>query len=340
MAVEEKVDRAVEEGDRVHMRLSAMRQSEEGDSLPLISERNHNLVIASKNEENRSEWPFSGFSRELIGMVKGEHKTLLYTFPQDSDYESLRGITASFEVEIEDVLSRTLPEPNDEFAQSVGEYENFSALLTDVRETLNRQATQNYNSEYDEQVVSTIISQSTVKYPPQMLEDETNEVIHQMGHRLENQGLDLETYKKTRGIDDQGLHDEAKPVAESRIKRSLVLYKIATEEDIQVGQNELQAETERTLEAMGSYMDREQLRKLTADQNYMPNLVGNIMAEMRVEKTLDKLRSIAKGETESIQESVDDIAKQVTMVDESPQDDSPATDVVEEPAESTEDQSA
>jgi trigger factor len=255
--------------------------------------------VASKNEDKRAEWPFSGFSRELIGMSIGDHKTLIYTFPDDSDYESLRGVTATFEVDIEDVLARTLPEPNDEFAQTVGEYEDFNALQNDIHETLIRQATQNYNNEFDDQVISAIIAQSTVKYPPQMLEDETNEVIHQMGHRLENQGLDLETYKKTRGMDDQGIHDEARPVAETRIKRSLVLYKIATEENIEVGQDELQAETERTLEAMTSYMDKDQVRKLTSDQNYVPNLVGNIMAEMRVEKTLDLLRSIAKGEFNS-----------------------------------------
>ena len=304
MAVEEKVDRPIGEGDRAHLRLSGSRQNEDGSgSSPLISERSHNLVVALKNEDNRSEWPFPGFSRELIGMAKGDHKTLVYTFPDETDYESLRGVTASFEVEVEDVLSRTLPEPNDEFAQTVGDYENFEALLNDVRETLSRQATENYNNEFDEQVVSTIIAQSTVKFPPQMLDDETDEVLHQMGHRLENQGLDLETYKKTRGIDDQVLHEEAKPVAETRIKRSLVLHKIATEERIEVEQDELQAETERTLEAMASYMDKEQMRRLTSDQNYVSNMVGNIMAEMRVEKTLELLRSIARSESDSSKET-------------------------------------
>jgi FKBP-type peptidyl-prolyl cis-trans isomerase (trigger factor) len=79
----------------------------------------------------------------------------------------------------------------------------------------------------------------------------------------------------------------------------LVIHKIATEEDIQVSQDELQAETNRTLEAMAGYMDKDQLRKLTTDQNYIQSLIGNIMAEMRVEKTLDSLRIIAKGENDS-----------------------------------------
>ena len=330
MAVEEKVERPIEEIDRVHMRLSAVRQGTEDNGKTLISERNHNLVVASKSEENRNEWPFSGFSRELIGMSMGEHKTLVYTFSDESDYESLRGVTASFEITIEDVMSRTLPEPNDDFAQTVGEYEDYAALLKDVRETLERQSTQNYNNEYDDQIVNAIVSQSIVKYPPQMLEDEISEVIHQMGHRLENQGLDLEIYKKTRGIDDQGLREEAQPVAETKIERSLVLHRIAAEENIQVGQEELQAETSRTIEAMAGYMDKDQLRKLTSDQNYVQSLLANIMAEMRVEKTLDKLRSIAKGEYVSQEEPILDDAFDKIQDEVSPSEAITATEFVEE----------
>ena len=333
MAVEEKVERPIEEGDRVHLRLSAIRQGNEESGIPLISERNHSLVVALKSEDNRNEWPFSGFSRELIGMSKGDHKTLVNTFSEESEYESLRGVTASYEIKIEDVMSRTLPEPGDEFAQTVGEYEDYAALIKDIRETLERQATQNYNNEFDDQVVNTVIAQSIVKYPPQMLEDETNEVIHQMGHRLENQGLDLETYKKTRGLDDQGLHEEAQPVAESRIKRSLVLHKIATEEDIQVSQEELQAETGRTLEAMAGYMDKEQLRKLTTDQNYVSGLLGNIMAEMRVEKTLDRLRAIARGEMDSLEEPIVDDESKTNLDEISPSEEIDTKELVEETTE-------
>jgi trigger factor len=154
-----------------------------------------------------------------------------------------------------------------------------------------------------------------------------------MGHRLENQGLDLETYKKTRGIDDQGLHEEAQPVAESRIKRSLVLQKIASEEDIQISQDELQAETGRTLEAMAGYMDKDQLRKLTSDQNYVSGLIGNIMAEMRVEKTLDRLRSIAKGEIDNQEEPVVNAESETNLDENFPLEDSIATELVEENAE-------
>lgn len=298
-AIEEKVDRPAEEGDRIYLKLSAVRQDEDNQTAPLIPERNHTIVIARKAEDRSSEWPFPGFSRELIGMSSLDHRKLIYTFPEDSDYPTLRGATAEFDVTVEDVHARRLPEPNDEFARSVGEYENLESLLKDIQETLQRQAVQAYNEEYDNQVISQIVEQSTFHYPPQMLDDELDAVIDNMKHRLENQGLDLETYKKTRGIDDQGLREEAKPVAETRLKRSLVFYEVAKLEDIQVDPQAVEQESTRTLESMASYMTQDQMRKLTRDREAVSNMVGNIAAELRVEKTLERLRAIASGQEDA-----------------------------------------
>jgi hypothetical protein len=57
----------------------------------------------------------------------------------------------------------------------------------------------------------------------------------------------------------------------------------------------LQSETERTLDAMTRFMSESELKKMSG-QNLLPNLVGNILAEMRIDRTLERLRTIAKGE--------------------------------------------
>jgi trigger factor len=147
-------------------------------------------------------------------------------------------------------------------------------------------------------VVGAIVEQSKLKYPPQMLEDEIEEVIDQLERRLKAQNLDIETYLKTRQMDQAALQEEVRPVAESRLKRSLVLMEISEKEDIQVEKDELQSETERTLDAMTRFMSESELKKLSS-KDLLPSLVGNIMAEMRITRTLERLRSIAKGEVGS-----------------------------------------
>lgn len=298
-AVEETADRPVEVGDHVYFKVSAKRYEEEGEVEEgnLIEERSSSVIVAEEDADTSLEWPFDGFSRELIGMSIGEDKTLLYTFPTDSQFETLRDVTAEFSIKIEDVKARILPELDDEFAQSLGDYENLESLEKDIRESLEQRSEDTYNSEYDDQVIDAIVEGSTIKYPPQMLENEINNVIHQLESRLANQGLDMDIYLKTREMDEEDLREETTPVAETRVKRSLVLLEIAQKEEIEVNEEELQEETERTLASITQFMseeDRKQFNQPTA----LMNLAGNIYAEMRMSRTLEYLRSIARGESE------------------------------------------
>ena len=331
-AVEETVDRPSQEGDHVYIRLSAKRYEETEDSEEgnLIDERSTSVIIAAEDAETPSEWPFDGFSRELIGMSLGEDKTLVYEYPEDSDFESLQGVAADFSIHMEDVKSRVLPEANDEFAQSLGEYEDLESLRKDIRDSLEQRGMETYNSEYDDQIVDAIVESSTIKYPPQMLDNEINDVVHQLERRLGNQGLDLDLYLKTREMDEQGLRDEARPVAENRVKRSLVLLEIAHKEEINVTEDELQQETERTMESITSFMSESDRKQFDSPEAVM-NLAGNIYAEMRMNKTLEYLRKVAQGELEAEAESEEGAEDETEAAE-------PAADEIQETDLSTEDE--
>lgn len=310
-AVEETVDRQAEAGDHIYIKLSARRFEEDGESEDgnLIGERSTSVIIADEEADRSTEWPFDGFSRELVGMAAGEDKTLIYAYPEDSQFEALQDVTAEFSIQVEDVKARILPELDDEFAQSLGEYEDLEALQKEIRESLEQRSDETYNAEYDDQILDAIIEGSSIKYPPQMLENELNNVIQQLESRLANQGLDMDIYLKTRDMDEQGLRDEATPVAETRVNRSLILLEIAQKEEIEVSEEELQQETERTLDSITSYMSDSD-RKQFDTPNAMVNLAGNIYAELRMNRTLEYLRTVAKGEleTETISEDEDESA--------------------------------
>lgn len=299
-AIEESVDRPADQGDHVYFRLSARRYDEEEASDPgsLIEERTSSTIIASEESDTSSEWPFDGFSRELIGMSVGEDKTLIYTFPEDSIYESLQNETAEFSIQVEDVKARILPELTDEFAQSIGEYENLQALEQDIRSSLEQRAEDNYITDYNDQILDAILDMTTLKYPPQMVESEIDNVIFQLERRLSNQGLDMDLYLKTREMDEEGLREEARPVAESRVKRSLILLEVARQEEIDVSENELQEETERTLDSVSRYMPDSDRKQFNSPEAVM-NIAGNIYAEMRMTRTLDYLRQVASGELDA-----------------------------------------
>ena len=74
------------------------------------------------------DFPYAGFGDNLKGLKAGDEKIVKYTYPEDSNYEKLRGKEVEFHVIVENVKSLKLPEFNDAFAQTVGEFETVEKL--------------------------------------------------------------------------------------------------------------------------------------------------------------------------------------------------------------------
>ena len=232
----------------------------------------------------------------------------------------MRGVETEIKAVIESVKSRTLPELNDEFAQSVGDFPTMQALQTQIRKNLEEQNHQMTDEAYDEIVLDKIVEVSTVKFPPQMLEREIDQVIENLKERLERQRLDLELYMKSRQIDKDGLREEARPVAESRIKKSLVLFEIADQVKVNVSSDELQAETERTLSDFSRVMPEKDFQKLLTSREGRSDLVGNIMTDMVIGRTRERLRNIARGLEPEDSEPVETLEETVAPVEPAPAD--------------------
>jgi trigger factor len=309
-ALLEPVERAAEVGDMIYIRLSGERiNPEEGKDAALIHERSLPVLIKPADEVDDREWPFPGFSHQLVGLSAGDEKTIEYTFSEDTVFDSLRGVEARFHVVVEDVKTRKLPELNDEFAASFGEYESLDEIRADIRKSLEENALEQYNESYDEAILEEAISQSTFKYPPQMVEREIENVINNLQMRLEQQGLSMDLYLKSRDMDMQALREEVRPTAESRLKRLLFLYDLAEKEKIEVKQEDLQAETIRTLEGLSQTLPEKEVRKL-GTRNVFQNIVNSVMADLIAQKAIERLRAISSGtlteETQSEEQAADE----------------------------------
>ena len=296
-AIIEPADRNAMEGDMVRLRLVAHKVGEE-ESEPLIRERTLNLLIEGVQAETEQEWPFPEFSRQLIDLKSGDKKQIAYQYDDSSPYETLHNVEALFDVDVIEVRSRTLPEVNDDFAQSIGDYPTITELRQAILADLESQSLAAYNSDFDENVLDKIVEISTINYPPQMLEREIDSVIDNLEDRLEQRGLSLDLYLKSRQIDMQGLREETKPVAETRLKKSLVLLETAEAENIQISPEDLQAETQKTLSEAHQALSQKEYRRLV-QKDSASHLVSNIMMEMLIEKTRERVRLIARGEVET-----------------------------------------
>ncbi len=307
----EPSDQPAREGDQVYVKLNITRKNPAEGELPsLVNDRRMPVIITSSKSDDKAAWPFPGFSERLLGMTGGEEKRFDYTYPADSNFKELQGKEVEVHVVVEEIKKRHLPELTDEFAQSVGEqYDTLEKLTEDIRKSLERQAKEDYDNAYNDKIMKEILKAAVVKYPPQMLERETDMYLHQLEDRLAQQKLDMDAYLKVRKMDAAALREETKPLAEDRLRRTLVLLEISKLENIKVENSELERESMRTLDELGRMMPPDQAKK-TLTNEFVRGMIGNIGADLLVQHTWTYLQSVARGEkeeqpTELVTEAVD-----------------------------------
>jgi trigger factor len=297
----EPSEQPAKEGDQAFIKLSIVRlHPAEGEIPSLVKDRRMPVVISSKTED-KNEWPSPGFSMHLIGLRNGDEKSFQYIYPKNSDYKELRGKETNIQITVEEIKKRILPDLTDEFAQSVGEqYENLESLTDDIRKSLERQSKEDYDNQYNEKIMHELLKEAVIKYPPQMLDRETDLFVEQLENRLSQQKMDMETYLKMRKIDMNALRTEIKPQAEDRLRHTLVLLEIARAENIHVENNELETESMRTLDELGRMMPADKARK-TLTNEFVRGMISNIGADLLVRHTWEYLEAVARGEKVSQQ---------------------------------------
>ena len=288
-ATTENVEREAQEGDYVLVDVKSETTE--------LNRTGYSVVVRSEGRDN--EWPYSGFSKELIGMKAGDTKTVTHTFPEEWEVEELRGKDVEMEVTLKTVRALTLPEVDDEFAKTTGAGENVEALRAAVKNDVETRSKADYDDKYFVDLIEKIKEGATLKYHQHALEHEGEHVLEDLGQRLGQQGMDLDTYFKVRNTTrEQFIEDEVKPVAKKRFERSLILDEIVRREKLEVDNEALDAEFNQTLSALTMQgVDLNKIRGGRQGQQRVAQAVAMESANrVLTRRALDMLKSIAVGE--------------------------------------------
>ena len=287
-AVLEPVERPAEMGDVVTLDAKAFLNDGENPSDFLLADEDVALVL-----EEKADWPMPGFGAMVVGISAGEERKFDLAFADDYVNESLRGQVAHFEVKAKEVKSRSLPEWNDELAKSLGEYETLDALRASVREELENAARAGVDKDYRQKVVDKLVEQSSIKFPPTLLESELDDYVKDFDRRLREQKLTLEDYLKIEGKTAEQFREEVKPQAEARMKRSLVIGKIVEREQVTVDSSDVE---ERISNLSTPWGERAaEMRKLLSTNESRDMLELDLLTD----KGIDRLAAIARGEVQA-----------------------------------------
>jgi trigger factor len=294
-AATENVEREVQEGDYVLVDVKSETPELNREGFPAFV----------RKEQRATEWPYNGFARELTGLKPGDNKKITHAFPEDWDVEELKGREVEMEVSVKTVRAVTLPELDDEFAKTVGAGETLDQLKEAVKKDVEARSRAEYDDKYFVDLIEKIKEGATFKYHQHSLDHEGEHVLEDLGNRLAQQGMDLETYFKVRNTTrEQFIEEEVKPVAKKRFERSLILDEIVRREKLEVNNESLDAEFNQALNALVMQgLDMNKVRGGKKGQQQLAQAVAMESANrVLTRNALELLKSIAVGEYKSPEE--------------------------------------
>ncbi len=122
-------------------------------------------------------------------------------------------------------------------------------------------------------MVDQIIETIDGEIPEVMYETRQDEMLRDFSMRLQQQGLNLESYVQYTGTDMQAFRESFRENAEKQVKIRLALETIARLEGIEVSEDDLAAEVTRIAERY--QMDAEQVKKLMPEEEIKKDLAVN-----------------------------------------------------------------
>ena len=221
------------------------------------------------------------FTEHLRGASAGDERTFEVTYPQDTSDQRLAGKTLTYTVKVLGVKQKSLPELNDAFAKELGEeFTSLDVVRQRIREGMEQERKHNAEHAAKDKLVDELVKRNDFEVPEALVERQIDVRLERGLRALAAQGMRAEDLKK---MDMNRLRAGQRDQALQEVKASLLLDKVAEEERIEVGDEEIEREIEAL--ARQSKQTPEAIRaRLTRD-----GALDRIRHRLRNEKTLDFL---------------------------------------------------
>jgi trigger factor len=158
-------------------------------------------------------------------LAVGDTGDFTVTFPDDFSDESRRGEKEHLRITLQARKTKELPELTDEFATSMGDFENLDALTARVRDDLEKEARDQAESVVKGQLVENLLEANPFQVPRSMTERYVESVLG------DTSKLDPALVARTR--------ESIRPEAEQAVKRILLIDRIAELQGLRASEDEV-----------------------------------------------------------------------------------------------------
>ncbi len=231
------VDRAAQNGDTVVIDFEGF---DNGEAFEGGKGENYDLKLGSGSF-------VPGFEEQLVGTKAGDEKDLDITFPENY-HPGLAGKAVVFHVKVKEVKEPQAPVVDDEFAKDVSEYENLADFRKSLADRITERRTKQAEADFDNQIMEQLVENMECEIPDGMVDVQLDRMMENYAMELQSQGFSMEDYQKMMGVSGDVIRDSARPSALRQVQMQLALTAVADAENIEISDDELEAEVNRLAE--------------------------------------------------------------------------------------------
>lgn len=195
-----------------------------------------------------SRIPVPGFADRLVGLPKEEHTEFDIDIASDFENSEIAGKKTHWKVIVHEIKRKNPPALDDEFAKGVGDgFESLDALRAKLREDMTKQEEDNVQARHQEEAVAKLVDMAKIEISPLIVEQEMDHYLEETTEAMRTGRMSLEHYQNYlawQGKSAEEIHELARPKAEERLRRALVIREIVKQQQIDVTDDEIDAEIE------------------------------------------------------------------------------------------------
>jgi trigger factor len=248
----------------------------EGEEQPLFTDK--------ATVEIGGETTLKEFTENLTGASVNEEKSFGVTYRDDYPEKRLAGKTVGYNIKIEGLKTKKVPELNDEFAQSIGEYKTLEELRSKVRQDMEKHKQNHANEELREKLLLWLEENNDFEVPQTLVERQIQIRMQRLVRDLSRQGINPQRLD----VDWARIQEDQRQQSVRDVKGSLILDYIAEQEKIETSEEEVEAEIDRIASEMNK--TREKVKEVLSRDAGLSRLRG----QLQNKKTLDFLHEHAR----------------------------------------------
>jgi trigger factor len=227
-----------------------------------------------------AEDTLEAFTENLAGANIGEERRFDVNYPADYPDQKLAGESYSYSATVNGIKEKKLPELDDEFVKAVSDVTTLDELRAKIREGLEHDAKHRRDAAIRDAILAKIVAAHDFPVPEALVENQMQTRLERAARMLAAQGLD----PRTVNVDWEAMRQRQHDPAVEDVKAELLLDRIATAENIDASDEDLDREIARMAERSGesAVAVRASLTKQGA--------LDRIKSKLRSDKTLEWLQ--------------------------------------------------